>query len=232
MPPLDGLFIDFFGTIAAGDRDIVERTCGRVVEHFALPFDAPALARRWGDRFFATISTHNAATFRTLFECECASLVDTLKNDVGDFDPAPFCEELRAYWRCPPLHPDARDALASLNIPVCLLSNADRDDIDKAVGGLGLRFDHVVTSEDARSYKPHRDIFERAIRDTGWRRERVLHVGDSLHSDVFGAREAGIVGIWLNRPDRIHDIGEIDDAHTIHSLTELPALCAPPLGTA
>lgn len=230
----DGLFIDFYGTIAAGDRDVVEQTCRRVVDHFSLPMDAAGLARRWGDRFFDAITRHNDGSFRTLFECECSSLLETLRGDVGEFDPAPFCEDLRTYWRRPPLHDDAREALtavAALPVPVCLVSNVDRDDVDAAIEHLGLRFDYVVTSEDARSYKPHGDIFKRALRDTGWRRERTLHVGDSLHSDVFGATEAGILGVWLNRPDRIHDIGRAEPAHTIHSLAELAALCTAPLGS-
>lgn len=235
MSALDGLFIDFYGTIAAGDRDVVERTCRRVVEHFALPDDAATLARRWGDRFFAAITKHNDGDFRTLFECECASLLDTLRDEVGSFDAAAFCEDLRTYWQHPPLHDDAVDALAAvaaLPVPVCLVSNVDRADIETAIERLGLRFDHVVTSEDARSYKPHGAIFEQAIRRTGWRRERVLHVGDSLHSDVFGAESAGIVGVWLHRPDRIHDIGRSEPAHTIHGLHELAALCIAPPGAA
>jgi FMN phosphatase YigB (HAD superfamily) len=42
---------------------------------------------------------------------------------------------------------------------------------------------------------------------TGWRVDRVIHVGDSLHSDVGGARKLGIRTAWVNRAERITDIG-------------------------
>src|SRR3989304_10230034 len=94
---LDGIFIDFYGTIADGDRAVVEHVCGRLIEECRLDLKAPDLAVRWGERFFAAIATHNGAAFRTLFECECDSLVQTLGPLVGRFDPAPFVEELRTH---------------------------------------------------------------------------------------------------------------------------------------
>ena len=110
-------------------------------------------------------------------------------------DPLPYVRRLSEYWRDPPLQPEAREFLqrcaadgqhggAARCLPICIVSNADRADVDAALGRLELRVGagfHVaalVTSEDARSYKPHREIFELALRQTGWRRDRVLHIGD------------------------------------------------------
>ncbi len=86
---------------------------------------------------------------------------------------------------------------------------------------------HLVTSEDARSYKPHREIFEMALARTGWRRDRVIHVGDSLHSDVGGAMAAGIRSGWVNRAHRIHDIGNHQPDHEFVDLHGLTALVGP-----
>ena len=53
----DALMIDFYGTIAAGDRAAVEATCRTIVETLELPISAPQFAIVWGQRFFETIAS-------------------------------------------------------------------------------------------------------------------------------------------------------------------------------
>jgi 2-haloacid dehalogenase/putative hydrolase of the HAD superfamily len=148
---------------------------------------------------------------------------DTHAADVRAVDPRPFIDRLVAYWRDPPLQPDAAAFVAQCPVPVYVVSNADEDDLREALRRCGLaqlefgqgqrlpaqpgRVVGAVTSEEARAYKPEPAIFEIALARTGWRRDRVLHVGDSLHSDVGGARRAGLKCAWINRGHRIHDIG-------------------------
>lgn len=220
------MLIDFYGTVADGDRAVVERVCANLIARFDLDLAPPQLAERWGERFFAATELHNGDNYLTLFECECASLLETLEPLVGRFDPRPFVEALRAYWRQPPLHPEAREALAAVTVPTCCVSNADRAEMEQALRYHRLDFDYVVTSEDARSYKPDARIFRTALEQTAWRAENVLHVGDSLHADVFGAQRLGIGGVWVCRPNRIHDIGQTRARHTIRDLLGLPGVCA------
>jgi 2-haloacid dehalogenase/putative hydrolase of the HAD superfamily len=78
------------------------------------------------------------------------------------------------------------------------VSNIDRADIEAAIDYHGLEFDHVVTSEDAKSYKPRPELFELALDLLGVRRDAVLHAGDSLSSDVAGASNAGVPVAWVN----------------------------------
>lgn len=220
----DAVLIDFYGTLCAGDRHAVETACARVVEHFRLAETAEAFARRWGASFFSLIESSNHDGFRTLHECECLSLRQTLEPAVGEFDPEPFVAVLKQYWCSAPLHDDVRDALARIRLPRACVSNADAGDLARVISLHGLEFDAVVTSEDARSYKPDAAIFRRAIEALGVDPSRVLHVGDSLHSDIGGARPLGITTVWLHRQDRVHDVGTAVPDYTIRSLCELPAL--------
>ncbi len=220
----DAVFIDFYGTISAGDREAVAAACRRVVVAFGLNLSPGELAVRWGEKFFALVDRSNHESFRMLYECECESLVETLSPLVGDFDPVPFVEELERYWRKPPLHGDAMAALKQLKVPVCCVSNADAQPLSDAIAVHELRFDAVVCSQAARCYKPEPAIFRHAAQMLGVDPARVLHVGDSLHSDVAGAAKLGITTAWLCRPERIHDIGTCRPHHTIASLAELPRL--------
>ncbi len=112
-------------------------------------------------------------------------------------------------------------------LPLCIVSNADQADLEAALHrlelqvGPGFHVAAVITSEEARSYKPHPAIFELALARTGWRRDRVVHIGDSLHSDVGGARAAGLRSAWVNRAHRIHDIGTCTPDHECTDLLDV-----------
>lgn len=217
----DALFIDYYGTLADGDRLAVETTCARVVEDLALPMTAAELAITWGRRFFQEIEVANHDRFLNLYDCEARTLVDTLEPLGVDADPRLYCDMLKHYWATAPAHADALAALAGLDVPVCCVSNADTDDITASIARHGFRLDAVVVSEAVRCYKPDPHIFRVALDALGVSPERVLHVGDSLHSDVGGAQSAGIATAWICRNGRIFDTGQSTPDYKIHSLIEL-----------
>ncbi len=188
---------------------------------YDLSLPAAELSVRWGRHFFAVSDQSNHDEFKTLYECECISLRQTMDELGVECDPIPYADELQRYWRNPPLHADAKEALAALAVPVCCVSNADHADLQIATAAYALRFDGLVSSECARSYKPDARIFQYALKMMGVRPERCVHVGDSLHSDIRGAQELGITGIWIERDGRISDIGDSQPNFTIKSLREL-----------
>lgn len=88
-------------------------------------------------------------------------------------------------------------------VPVYVVSNIDTDDVMKAIAYHGLKPAGVFTSEDAKSYKPRKEIFELALKETGLNADEVIHIGDSISSDVKGTFELGIRTLWLNRFDKV-----------------------------
>lgn len=224
MGSIDAVLIDFYGTVASGDREAVAAACARVVQTCELPVSPEQFAVIWGERFFATVERSNHENFRTLFECEQQSLKETLATYSIDLNPAPFLLELEDYWANPPVHADALEFLRTNRLPTCCVSNADAAPLASAIARHALRFDHIVSSQGVRCYKPDPLIFRKTLNLLGVRADRALHVGDSLHSDIRGAAGLGIKTVWICRQDRIHDIGDHPPDHTISSLTELSAL--------
>ncbi len=222
----DAVLIDFYGTIAAGDREAVEATCGTIVTACKLSISPAEFAVAWGERYFGVVAESSHDAFRTLYECEMTSLAQMFDQLKVKADPAPFVAQLEAYWRNPPIHADAVELLDELNVPVCVVSNADTEPLEAAIRKHGLRFNAVVSSEAVRSYKPDGHIFRQALDRMGVKASRALHIGDSLHSDVAGAQKAGITAAWICREDRIHDIGRCTPCHMCSSLTELKRLWA------
>jgi 2-haloacid dehalogenase/putative hydrolase of the HAD superfamily len=220
---LDGIFLDLYGTLTAGDRQAVESVCESIVADSKLPISAYELSVTWGERFFNALDFCNGDGFLTLFDVEIKTLRETLQSLGVQIDPERYTLQLQKYWRDPPLQPEIPEFLKTVAYPICIVSNADREDADSVLKKHDIRVEAMVTSEDARSYKPDRQIFEMALKQTGWRRERVMHVGDSLHSDIGGAIVAGLKNGWVNRAHRIHDIGTHQPDHEFGDLLELTA---------
>lgn len=72
----------------------------------------------------------------------------------------------------------------------------------KAIEFHGLKPKDVFTSEDAKSYKSRKEIFEYALSNASLSPEQVIYIGDSLSSDVKGASSVGIKAVWMNRRER------------------------------
>jgi len=225
MQRLDGVFLDFYGTLVGGDGVAVCDICRAVIEDHGIADVSPEqLAELWGHAYFAGIEALNGHAFRLLTEIEHDTLVETVAPLAGRIDALPYIERLNGFLARPTLFEEVRDVLECLDVPVCIVSNADEIQLRPALEYHDLKVDHVVTSEVARSYKPERGIFDYALKLTGWSAERVIHVGDSLHSDVGGAQRLGIPTAWVRRKDRISDIGEAMPDHTWDDLRPLLAL--------
>lgn len=222
----DAVFIDFYGTLVTGDRNAVESTSAQIISDHALSMSASQLTEVWGRRFFEEIENANGESFKNLYACECDSLLAALGDHVSNLDPAPYADMLKAYWCDPPIADGVVEGLSAIEVPTYIVSNADTDDVRSAMQQRGIKTTGVVTSEDARSYKPDSGIFHAALEMAGTSAERVIHVGDSLHSDVGGAKALGMTACWVCYEDRILDIGVADPCHKILSIKDLGPLLA------
>ena len=66
-------------------------------------------------------------------------------------------------------------------------------------------FKNVITSEQAGEKKPHRKIFEYALKTAGAKRQRSLMIGDHIEVDIIGARRVGIDQIFVNHHNIPHN---------------------------
>jgi len=98
--------------------------------------------------------------------------------------------------------PDTVEALRKLKSQhqLAVISNVDDDLFAATAPKLGVAFDHVITAQQARCYKPCVRMFALAEERIGVSRERWLHVGQSIYHDVIPAQSLGIATVWVNRP--------------------------------
>jgi 2-haloacid dehalogenase len=128
--------------------------------------------------------------------------------------------------------PDTVAALHQLRsrFRLAVISNVDDDLFAATRPKLGVEFDHVITAQQARAYKPSLKIFELALSRVVLPAHRVLHVGQSIYHDVVPAQALGLATVWVNRPSARGGVGAVKAAEgrpdlQVSSLAELAAAC-------
>ena len=84
---------------------------------------------------------------------------------------------------------------------------------------LGQYFDFALSAVELGAAKPSHLVFETAANRAGVPAGEIVHVGDDVHSDVFGAATFGMQAVWLNRdgagwpadvaPAAHHEVGSL-----------------------
>jgi FMN hydrolase / 5-amino-6-(5-phospho-D-ribitylamino)uracil phosphatase len=91
--------------------------------------------------------------------------------------------------------------------------------------GLDGQFAFVVFAHDVGFEKPHPAMFQGACRKAGCAEDEFMHVGDSVRSDVEGAKAIGAFAVWLNR-SAVPRPSDIEPDFEIGTLLELNSLLA------
>jgi 2-haloacid dehalogenase/putative hydrolase of the HAD superfamily len=217
---LKGLLLDFYGTVVEDDDDVMDALAERVATGAAKQVASPEVARAWALEFEAVAER---PPFRSMRECAVRSLA-TVMAEVGcPGDPASLYTAQSALCGFPPLRPGTREFLSRVPVPICVVSDADRHELEATMAFHGLAFAAVVTSEDVGAYKPARAMFSRALTALGLAAHEVLHVGDSLSADVAGAHAAGIRTVWVNRHGQVTP-EDLPIAYEIANLGDLLAV--------
>ncbi|MBL7717368.1 MAG: YjjG family noncanonical pyrimidine nucleotidase [Flavipsychrobacter sp.] len=71
--------------------------------------------------------------------------------------------------------------------------------------GIASYFTEVITSEKSNSLKPHREIFDYALKATGAESLHSIMIGDALEIDVMGAHNAGWDQVYYNPAKKTHE---------------------------
>jgi 2-haloacid dehalogenase len=140
--------------------------------------------------------------------------VNSLPDSLKDWEP----------W------PDTVAALRDLQkrFRLAVISNIDDDLFAATQPKLGVKFDHIITAQQAGAYKPSLKIFELALSRIGVPAHRVLHVGQSVYHDVLPAQSLGLATVWVSRPSPRAGVGAVKAAEghpdlQVSSLAEFAA---------
>lgn len=225
-----GVLLDFYGTLVFEDDEVIAAICDAV--HTAIPESperptAREIGSRWWDHVREGYATARGDTFVRQRELARRSLYAVVQEARAAVDVDALLRMQFAYWSAPPMFAETPAFLQDVRrsgLPVCIVSNIDREDIEAAIALHGIAADHVLTSEDVRSYKPNPELFDAALEVMGLTSADVLHVGDSRSSDVAGATALGIPVAWVNRAKKRSAGTPLADYEVSDLMTLLPII--------
>ena len=222
--PIKAFFVDFYGTIVNEDGAVIEKITKIICETGRVENLGDVDSFWWKD-FQSMFLNSYGDTFETQRALEEKSLVHTLERFGSNADARELSGMMFAHWVAPPIFEDSKEFFEKSPLPVYVVSNIDTADILQAIAFHGLKPAGVITSEDARSYKPRKELFEKALLKFGLKPDEVVHIGDSLSSDVKGATAVGIRALWLNRfgknvPEGVESITGLMDAFAVIGQSE------------
>lgn len=162
---------------------------------------------------------------------QTAEIVDRVLSEVGLVDPPNRDEIVRMYEEAvlmdpPRLKEGVTETLAALHgryrLGLVSVTGVSAGRLMRGIlekQGVLAYFEALAFSDEVGYVKPDPRLFMAALEELGVAPGKTVHVGDSVKSDVLGAKYAGMKTVWLKtrgqamvaEPDRI-----------ITSLTQLP----------
>ncbi|MBO7424911.1 MAG: HAD family hydrolase [Clostridiales bacterium] len=195
---IKAFFVDFYGTIVYEDGEVIKKITG-IISETGNTDERSEIDSFWWLDFQKMFTDSYGDGFETQRALEERSIRHTLEKFGSDANADELSNMMFEHWVKPPIFEESKEFFEKSPIPVYIVSNIDTDDIRKAVEYHDLKPAGIFTSEDARSYKPRKELFELALRKSGLKPDEVIHIGDSMSSDVKGASAVGIRALWLNR---------------------------------
>ena len=137
-----------------------------------------------------------------------------------------FLSDYKDHWRAYDDVGPVLDRIEAAGLPLGVITNADGSIQRRKLTALGLaeRLPTFIAASEAGAAKPDPEIFVAGCRQLELPAARVAYVGDRLDIDARAARDAGLLGIWVDRSGEaaaLAERGEEPGVPMVEALTEL-----------
>ena len=196
---IEWVSFDCYGTLADWETGISDAV-SEVLQPYGIRKTTPEILALFSD---VEPLVQNSGVFKE-YRIVLREVMNMICERVGiqlDEKRANSLAESLPHW---PVFPDAGPALQALkrHYKLAIISNVDDDLFAGSARALGVEFDAVITSQQAKAYKPNSRSFELARARMAVDKEHWLHVGESLYHDIEPANRLGIRSVWVSRVDR------------------------------
>jgi 2-haloacid dehalogenase len=101
-----------------------------------------------------------------------------------------------------------------------LITNTDDSIIAQTEQTIGVKFDDIITAEQAGAYKPSLEGFQLARKRLGLKVSQIWHAGFGFKYDIVPAKKLGYTTVWVNRqgqgrPGRVKETFLVGDMRTL-----------------
>ncbi|HIR28691.1 MAG TPA: HAD family hydrolase [Candidatus Choladousia intestinigallinarum] len=214
---MKAVFIDYSGTISQESGPDIEQVIFRCCKNSDIK-DPLQLTAYWWQRLKEFETASYLETFMTEDEIVDKLLEELAKEYHLQENLSELHKLFQNFWMYAPIFEDVKEFFEKCPLPIYIVTNNGIQYIQVCMDRSGLKPAGIICGDMAKAYKPHRELFDKALEISGCHPQEVIHIGDSLSSDVAGAKNAGILPVLLDRKGKASfDDGTI----VIRSLPEL-----------
>ena len=212
---LKAVFMDYTGTIIQEKGADLEKIVSRILKYSRLE-TAEETVRYWWSLLKMMEEKSYGDAFLTEDEIvDC--LLDRLGQEEGlDDDFSELHKLFQRFWMYAPIFDDVKEFFEECSLPIYVITNNGVCYVQECLEQNGLEAAGIISGEMVRAYKPHKEVFDYALKISGCAAGEVIHIGDSVVSDVKGASAAGITPILIDRKTKV----QCADYNVIRRLTE------------
>jgi 2-haloacid dehalogenase len=187
---------DCYGTLIDWESAIQQFFKQRLAAHNIEGIDTHVLQRQWEEIQFVYIQEHYRP-YRAVLRDTMRMALDTAQIPYAEQDLEEFANAMGT-WKP---FPDTKDAIIELQrfLKVALITNTDNDIIAETERTIGVKFDEIITAEQAGAYKPSHKGFLLAHERLGLSVSEIWHAGFGFKYDIVPATQLGYTTVWVNR---------------------------------
>lgn len=212
---MKAVFLDYTGTILQIGGPDMEEMISRVVKNSS--FSDSKEAVQW---WFGNLGRMEEEAYRETYVNEeelCLSLLERCSREKGLKDDLRQLQQLNInFWMYGTLFTDVRPFFEQCGLPLYILTNNSSEYVRICLRRNGLHVNDIISADDVKAYKPHAEIFSKALEVSGCAPDEVMQITDSV-SDAQGAASCGIASLVLDRrhtldAEGIRTIGNLKEA--------------------
>lgn len=195
---IKAVFLDYTGTIITQGGKDAEELIRRVCENSSMK-DPNAFLKYWWGMIKQYEESFEGANYITEDEIVDKMLQRCEKEIHLQENLAELHTLCQRFWMYAPLYNDVKEFFEKCPYPTYIISNNGEEYIAEAMKANNISPTGIVTADMVHAYKPHPALFKKALEVSGYTVDEVVHIGDSVTSDVNGAKAVGIKPILLDR---------------------------------
>ena len=217
------LTFDFYGTLVDWEKSLLDPLRSIVERSGMSPPDAEISAH---------FTTLDSDPLTRGFRCYRDVLALLTRSFAANYGTAGTDDDVDAVIHAIETAPPYTETLELLprwasDYRLVIVSNCDDDIISRTLEAFPFRFNDVVTSEQAGTYKPDIDIFRLLRERIDEPGESILHIAEWL-AEVTPARSLGMGTVWVERTAWAHVGGNDTPDIKVQTLRDLDAMMHTP----
>jgi 2-haloalkanoic acid dehalogenase type II len=228
MPRITTVIFDMYETLVQNPQGMGKSSFAKIIEQQGLNTSVDELWDNWlpAEAEFQKTRLDPDLPFQNYFSAWKSGFELSFSTLGLDGDPQAATEQFFRDVSQRDPYPETDDAVAEVQerCRTAILSNADEGFLLPNLELLEVGFDLVLTSEQAKIYKPRPELFEMILAQLGVTPDETAYVGDRQLEDVQGPINAGMHPVWINRSNQALNPDLPTPPHMISSLLELPKL--------